>query len=160
MKQKVKELVKNWTWTPAKAGVVIGFAILAGYFFYNPMGLCVGCAIGNTLSWMEHSTTSNAILFPGIPTSFQTPIIGLFLGALIGAIRAKEFRIRGAKPKFFVISFLGGILISFGNFVAGGCPIRHGIVGIGGLAIESWIAFPAMIVGILIGVLILKRVAK
>ena len=159
MKQKLRDFIKNWKWTPAKAGVVIGLGILGCYFFVDPMGMCVGCFIGQTLSWVEHSLTTNAVLFPGIPTVLQTTVIGMFAGALIGAVRAKEFHIRGGKPRFLLTSFLGGILISFGNFVAGGCPVRHGIVGLAGLAIESWIAFPAMIIGILLGVQLLRGLA-
>jgi uncharacterized membrane protein YedE/YeeE len=124
------------------------------------MGMCVGCFIGDSLAWVEHALSPNShLLFPGIPIILQTTVIGMFAGAFIGAVRAKEFRIRGGKTKFLATSFLAGILISFGNFVAGGCPVRHGIVGVAGLAIESWIAFPAMIIGILLGVQILRRLA-
>lgn len=160
MIQKVKDFVKNWKWTPAKAGVVIGLGILGCYFFVDPMGMCVGCFIGQTLAFVEHKLSpGNSFLFPGIPMVLQTTIIGMFAGALIGAIRAKEFHIRMGKPRFLATSFLAGILISFGNFVAGGCTMRHGIVGIAGLAIESWIAFPMMIIGILLGVQILRKLA-
>ena len=157
MLQKVKDYFNNWKWTPAKAGVVIGLAILISYFYYSPLGMCVGCYIGQTLSWIDHKFSPTGILFPGIPAAFQTPIIGMFIGALLGSISSREFRIKRPKAKMLIAAILGGVLIGFGVFVAGGCSFRHGIVGLAGLAIESWVAVPAMIIGILVGTKLLIR---
>lgn len=31
-----------YEWTPARAGVLIGAAVLLSYYVYDPMGMCVG----------------------------------------------------------------------------------------------------------------------
>ena len=81
----------------------------------------------------------------------------MFIGALLAAWKAKEFRFKKPNPKYLAFAVVGGIFIGFGNFLGAGCPIRHGIVGFAGLAIESWIAFPAMILGVVIGTKILMK---
>ena len=88
---------------------------------------------------------------------FATPVIGMFIGAFIAAWKSKELRIKKANPKYLVYAVAGGIMIGFGNFLGAGCPIRHGIVGFAGLAIESWIAFPAMVIGVIIGTKLLIK---
>ncbi len=142
--------------SPVKGGIIIGAAVLINYLFFDPLGMCVGCYLGNTLSWVEHSITEHALLLPRIPPVVQMPIIGMFLGAFLAAWLAKEFWIRKVKLGPVLISFLAGILIGFGNFLASGCPTRHIIVGVPAFALDSWAAAFGIIVGIFIGVQILK----
>lgn len=54
-------------------------------------------------------------------------------------------------------SALAGVLIGFGAFVAGGCPVRHMFVGLPGLAMEGIVASIGIIGGIYIGTQLLKR---
>lgn len=154
LNQKLK-----WEWTPAKAGVVIGAAVLISYFYYEPMGMCVGCFMGHTLSWIEHKLLANPIFLPGVPTAFRTPVIGMFVGAFVAALISREFWIRKVKLRTAIISFSAGILIGFGNFLAGGCPVRHIIVGSMGLVLESMVAAIGIVVGIYLGAQLLKRSA-
>ncbi len=149
----------KWTWTPLNAGIVIGIAVLVSYFYYDAMGMCVGCFMGHTLSWIEHSLIDNVIFFPRVPAVFQTPVLGMFIGAFMAAILSREFWIRKVKGRTALISFFAGILIGFGNFLSGGCPVRHMIVGSMGLAMESLIAFVGVVIGIYVGTEILKRSA-
>ena len=81
----------------------------------------------------------------------------MLIGALLAAWKSKEFHWKKPNPKYLAFAVVGGMLIGFGNFLGAGCPIRHGIVGFAGLAIESWIAFPAMIIGVVIGTKILIK---
>ena len=146
-------------WTPAFAGVLIGLAVLVSYLFYDPNGMCVGCSIGNNLSWIEYQLTKKSFFFPGIPTLFRTHIIGMFIGAFVAAVISKEFWIKRVKPKPVLISLLAGALIGFGNFLASGCPVRHIIVGIPGMVGEAWLATGGIVLGIYLGILILRRIA-
>lgn len=146
-------------WTPARAGVVIGIAVLISYFYYDPMGMCVGCFMGHTLSWVEHNFLENVIFFPRVPAVFQTPVLGMFIGAFVAAILSREFWIRKVKGRTALVSFFSGILIGFGNFLAGGCPVRHMIVGSMGLVLESLVTFIGVVLGIYAGTQVLKRSA-
>jgi len=150
----------TWEWTPLRAGIIIGIAVLISYFYYDAMGMCVGCFMGHTLSWIEHSLIENAFLFPRVPAAFQTPVLGMFIGAFVAAILSKEFWIRKLKLRTAIISFFSGILIGYGNFLSGGCPVRHMIVGSMGLAMESLIAFVGIMIGIYFGTEVLKRIAQ
>jgi uncharacterized membrane protein YedE/YeeE len=157
--RKVKESWEKflaYDWTPAKAGVVIGFAVLLSYFFYDSLGMCVGCFIGDTLSYIEHKLFTSAIFFRAIPTNFRTPIIGMFLGSFLAAYLSKEFWIRKVKLSTVLMSFLAGILIGFGNFLASGCPVRHMIVGFPALLLDSWVAVIGIILGIYLGAQFLR----
>jgi len=157
MVSSIKKL--KWQWTPLRAGVVIGITVLISYFYYDAMGMCVGCFMGHTLSWIEHSLIENVIFFPRVPAVFQTPVLGMFIGAFVAAILSREFWIRKIKWRTAILSFFSGILIGFGNFLSGGCPVRHMIVGSMGLAMESLIAFVGIVIGIYAGTEVLKRSA-
>lgn len=146
----------SYEWTPAKAGVLIGLSVLLSYFFYDSMGMCVGCFIGDTLSFIEHKLISPAVFFRAIPTNFRTPIIGMFFGSFLAAYLSKEFWIRKVKFSTVLMSFLAGILIGFGNFLASGCPVRHMVVGFPTFLIDSWVAVFGIILGIFLGTKFLK----
>lgn len=42
MIQKIRGFFRNWKWTPARAGFIIGVCILLGYFYYSLTGFCAG----------------------------------------------------------------------------------------------------------------------
>lgn len=163
MLTKLRKLWKKfieYEWTPAKAGVLIGFSVLISYFFYDSLGMCVGCFIGDTLSYIEHKILSKGFLFRAIPTTFRTPIIGMFVGSFLAAYLSKEFWIRKIKLRNVVISFFAGILIGFGNFLSSGCPMRHMIIGTPALLLDSWVATIGIIIGIYIGTQFIKWWSK
>lgn len=144
-------------WTPAKAGIVIGFTVLISYYFYEPMGMCVGCFIGNNIAWVENAIYKTQVVLPGIPTALRMPIIGMFIGALIAALLSGEFWIRKMRSRVVAVSFFAGGLVGFGNFLASGCPVRHMIVGTPGLALESIVTAVSIVLGIYIGAQIIKH---
>lgn len=67
-------------------------------------------------------------------------IIGAVLGARLVAVAERESR---AWVKYhwrmLLLSFIGGILFSFGTRIAGGCTTHHFIGGIPSMSIASWV---------------------
>ena len=105
---------------------------------------------------MEHTFSSKVILFPRIPTTFRTPIIGMFIGAFLAAFLNKEFWPRKVKLKPALLSFFAGILVGFGTFLASGCTTRHLIIGIPALLADSWLSAVGIVGGIWIGTQFIK----
>lgn len=67
-------------------------------------------------------------------------IIGAVLGARLVAVAERESRswVR-YHSRMLIISFIGGILFSFGTRIAGGCTTHHFIGGLPAMSIASWV---------------------
>jgi hypothetical protein len=128
-------------------GVVMALAAVAAgsVFGVRPphaYGVCMACHGRDVLAW-----TMNAVLgthLPVAPASVVYPVlttVGVFAGALLGAVANGEFRWR--CPDQPVKLFVYGALVMNGALLAGGCAIRLvlraaaseplGLVGVGGL---------------------------
>ena len=79
-------------------------------------------------------------------------LVGTFLGALISAIVAKQFKLEWVpsvwRERFgprvlprMIGAFIGGAIAMFGARLAGGCTSGHGISGSLQLAVSSWVFF-------------------
>lgn len=93
---------------------------------------------------------------------------GIFLGALIGSLTDKSFRLEAVPPIWMerfgpsvglqaVAAVLGGVVAMFGARLADGCPSGHGLSGMMQLSVSSFVAL-ALFFGI--GVLIASLVYR
>lgn len=74
-------------------------------------------------------------------------LIGLLMGAFLGAFLYGESTLRIPPPKRTLQALGGGTLMGFGAQVAGGCNIGHGFTGLSALALSSITATASIILG-------------
>ena len=80
--------------------------------------------------------------------------IGLFLGALLAALLANEFRIRRTVSILgYLEATLGGVLMAVGVVFASGCNWGGFFSAITALSLHGYLMFPGLLIGGLIGAL-------
>lgn len=96
-------------------------------------------------------------------------LVGLPLGAFVGAIVSREFRLEfvpqvwserfgGSVLLRFVAAFVGGAIIMYGARLAGGCTSGHGISGGLQLALSSWLFLVVMFAsGLVVSALMFRK---
>ncbi|MEQ1710346.1 MAG: YeeE/YedE thiosulfate transporter family protein [Hyphomicrobium sp.] len=96
---------------------------------------------GNSLNGV---TTSDGAFVPGV----GWPIVGMMIGGWLVARAEKESRTWVYYPTHvLVISFLGGIVFSYGTRLAGGCTLNHLLGGLPLLNIHSMVTVAFMAIG-------------
>jgi len=104
------------------------------FTFINPLG--------QTLGYVA-SGFKNPLLTFGVMSVF-----GVIAGSLLWSVVTRSFRIEWfASIKDFVNHFIGAILMGFGGVLAMGCTIGQAVTGVSTLAIGSFIAFGAIVLG-------------
>ncbi len=81
---------------------------------------------------------------PWIPIT----LFSLILGAFIAAKRSGTLWVRGETPRRYLELAAGGFLIGVGAAIAGGCNLRHGLIGVPLLSLGSITAVLAMGTGV------------
>jgi len=75
-------------------------------------------------------------------------IPGVFLGAFLASILAREFKFQGfTNESFMRRSMFGAALMGFGGMLAGGCAIGNGVTGTSIFTSTSWLALFCMWIG-------------
>ena len=148
-------------WLVLLTGFIIGVAALVLQKLGNPgnMGFCIACferdiagALG--LHTAGAAVTEEGTIGVGNLAYFRPEIIGILLGSMIMAICTKEFKGRGGSSP--VLRFLLGAGVMIGALVFLGCPLRM-VIRIGGGDPNALVGLVGFIVGILIGVVFLKK---
>ena len=148
-------------WLVLLTGFIIGVAALVLQKLGNPgnMGFCIACferdiagALG--LHTAGAAVTEEGTIGVGNLAYFRPEIIGILLGSMIMAICTKEFKGRGGSSP--VLRFLLGAGVMIGALVFLGCPLRM-VIRIGGGDPIALVGLVGFIVGILIGVVFLKK---
>ncbi len=131
------------------SGVVIGAAAVLLSFMGNPgnMGFCIACFLRDIAGAMGFHSA-------GVVQYFRPEIVGLILGALIMAVFAKEFKAKGGSAP--LTRFILGAFVMIGALMFLGCPLRM-VIRLGGGDLNALIALLGFIVGILVGVVCLKK---
>jgi len=135
----------------AVGGVLIGFSQLAGLFLTgNTLGVSTAYEqVGDLFWWAKErivdgkdvprpSIKSTAFVFGSVAGSFgiwKLLIEGLPLASGV------EVKIGG------LIAVFGGVLLTFGARIAGGCTSGHGISGMSQMSISSFVSVAAMFGG-------------
>lgn len=104
------------------------------FTFINPMGQTLGYAAAGFKS---------TLLTFGVMALF-----GVIAGSLLWSLISRSFRIEWfVNFKDFITHVIGAILMGFGGVLAMGCTIGQGITGTSTLAIGSFLALGAIILG-------------
>ncbi len=103
------------------------------FTFIAPMGDTLNYLLKQNFSLVSFGTMS---------------LVGVIVGSLIYAIFSKRFHLEWfASVGDFVNHVVGGVLMGVGGVLAMGCSIGQGVTGVSTLAIGSFLALGAMIVG-------------
>ena len=160
-------------WSPYIAGAGLGLTLLATF-------VIVGWGLGASSAFSLLTGVGLEKLSPGYAhkltyfsqyLNVEAPllnwvlfeIIGLFLGALAGALLAGNFKLRFDKPAHmsnvarFLTAFGGGIIIGFSSRLARGCTSGVALSGGAQLALAGWVFVIAMFVSGFVGAALLRR---
>ena len=142
MKTKVNPLI-------IITGLVIGIAAVFLALQGNPknMGFCIACFIRDIAGTTKLHTADQV-------QYFRPEILGIVLGALIMALVSGEWRAKaGSSP---VLRFVLGAMVMIGALIFLGCPLRM-VIRMGGGDLNAYVGLLGFVVGILIGVVFLKK---
>ena len=141
--------LRKSTWLIVLAGVVVGVAAVVLTMLGNPanMGFCIAC--------FERDIAGALGLHSAAKVQYLRPeIIGLVLGAFLMSVATKEFRAKaGSSP---ATRFALGALVMIGALVFLGCPLRM-VIRLGGGDVNAVVGLAGFVIGILIGIVFLKR---
>jgi hypothetical protein len=140
----------KWPWplTGAAVGVLIALGWWTSSFGGTPTGITFAL------------NTSHAFTYPlvGYPTRVNWSMVlllGVPVGAFVGAWRSGEFRWKLPPGWSLVKLFAAGLLMGIGAILAEGCNITQGLTNSATLAVGSLTAFVAMGVGAWVAVRVL-----
>ena len=130
-------------------GLAVGVAAVLLTAFGNPanMGFCIACFLRDI---------SGALKFhqAAVVQYIRPEIIGLVLGSAIIALVKKEFRPKGGSSP--MTRFVVAVFVMIGALVFLGCPLRM-VIRIGGGDLNAVVGLVGFVLGILIGIVFLKR---
>jgi len=132
----------KWPWP--LTGTVVGILIALGWwtssFGDTPIGITFAINTGHVLTYP-------LVGYPTRVTWSMVLLVGVPLGAFVGAWHRGEFRWK-LPPGWSVVKiFGGGLLMGIGAILADGCNITQGLTNSATLAIGSLTAFVAMGIG-------------
>ena len=142
-------MTKKIPWLVILTGVVTGLAALVLTKAGNPgnMGFCIACFLRDISGGVGLHTAAKV-------QYIRPEIIGLVLGACIMALVRGEFTGRaGSTP---ALRFVIGAFVMVGALAFLGCPLRM-VLRLGGGDLTAIAGLLGFIVGILVGVLFLKK---
>lgn len=146
-------------WPPLAAGIGLGL-VLMGMFLFTGHGLGASGFFTRTAAWLADLAdplwaTANgylkAYLGKGHPLNawISWEIAGVALGALVGSVAARRFRLKIERgPRIGIATRLslalgGGILTGFGAPLARGCTSGLGLSGGAVLAVGAFVFLAA-----------------
>ncbi len=130
-------------------GLVIGVAAVVLTKFGNPknMGFCIACFIRDIAGTTKLHTA-------GVVQYLRPEIVGIVLGAFVASIVSGEWRAKaGSSP---ALRFILGFMVMIGALIFLGCPLRM-VIRMGGGDLNAFVGLAGFVVGILIGVVFLKK---
>ena len=138
-------------------GVLVGAAAVALTAWGNPanMGFCIACFlrdIAGALNLQRAGFTAET--GTGIVQYARPEIMGLVLGSTLIAFWKKEFRPKGGSSP--MARFVIAVFVMIGALVFLGCPLRM-VIRIGGGDLNALVGLVGFVLGILVGIVFLKR---
>ncbi len=146
------------------AGIGIGLCVLAGWALtglaydefarapVNPISLSYVRPSGDTLEYLERFTAG---MVPGFGVA---TVLGALAGALLAALLSGRFCLTGfADSADTYRSLIGGALMGSGGVIALGCTIGQAVTGVSTLALGSFLAFGAIVLGGIAGLKFLEH---
>ncbi len=144
----------------AAAGVIIAATAVAAqvmFSFSHPeaYGVCLVCHGRDMLAQLYQSLFGKAMdMSVSARSGPVLTVIGILLGAFIGAVSSGEFRWQWVEGK--LTSFLRGAAVALCALIISGCPMRLMIRSAYG-DIKALLGVIALMLGCVAGTLILKR---
>ena len=138
-------------------GLAVGAAAVLLTFLGNPanMGFCIACFLRDIAGALNFQRAGfDAEVGTGIVQYIRPEVIGLVLGSTAIAMAKKEFRPKGGSSP--MIRFILAVFVMIGALVFLGCPLRM-VIRIGGGDLNAVVGLVGFAIGILIGILFLKR---
>jgi uncharacterized membrane protein YedE/YeeE len=153
---------RNNFWSPYVSGIGLGFTLLAAFYVMGKgLGASSAFSIASAVAAQKASpdyagglTYFSRYLSGGSPLKdwIVFEIIGLFIGAVTGALLSRSFKLKFDKPlhatggaRFFT-ALSGGILLGFAARLARGCTSGVALTGGAQLAIAGWVFVISMFV--------------
>ncbi len=132
----------KWPWpaTGAAVGVLITLGWWTSTFGGPPTGITFAVNTG-------HALTYPLVGYPNRATWSMVLLVGVPIGAFLGAWPASEFRWKLPPGWSLVQLFAGGLLMGASAILAEGCNITQGLTNSATLAVGSLVAFAAMWLG-------------
>lgn len=130
-------------------GLIIGIAAILLTKYGNPknMGFCVACFIRDIAGTTKLHTAP-------VVQYLRPEIVGIVLGSSIMAFASGEWRAKGGSSP--ALRFILGFMVMVGALIFLGCPLRM-VIRMGGGDLNAFVGLAGFVVGILIGVLFLKK---
>lgn len=147
------------------SGVLVGLAAAAGWALTGlsidemaasaaPQSLTFVRPSGDTLEWIQRFTAQR------VPGFGVASVFGVLIGAFLGAITSGRFRLSTFVDTSDTLrSMFGAVFMGVGGVVALGCTLGQAITGVSTLALGSFIAFAAIVVGGIAGIKTIERMA-
>lgn len=138
-------------------GLAVGAAAVLLTFLGNPanMGFCIACFLRDIAGALNFQRAGfDAEVGTGIVQYIRPEVIGLVLGSTAIAMAKKEFRPKGGSSP--MIRFILAVFVMIGALVFLGCPLRM-VIRIGGGDLNAVVGLVGFAIGIIIGILVLKR---
>lgn len=155
----VKLRISNVQISGVQAGIVMAvLAVLAsaiiGTRAEEAYGVCMACHGRDLLNWLlNHQLDSNLPVSPAFIVFPALTTVGVFAGALVGAITSGEFRWqRSGSP---LKSFLLGMLVMNFALIAGGCATRLLLRAATGETL-GLAGYGAMVLGVILATYLLR----
>jgi uncharacterized protein len=152
-------------WSPYLVGAGIGLLVLMTlYFSKKPVGASSAYAtvaglIGKAVAPRHTAQLKYYAKNPPRVDWELLFVVGTVVGALLAALHGSELTQRWLPPMWTerfgedsgwlrgILALAGGILMSFGARMAGGCTSGHGISGTAQLNVASWVAVTCFFIG-------------
>lgn len=132
-------------------GSGVGFAAALAWFLTYQLSLMTFEPTGvESLSFSGPSADMLMfVLLPDGGVDFDIGLVpGVFLGAFLAALAARELAWQGWEGARAMQRYLtGALLMGFGAMLAGGCSIGAGVSGASTLALTAWVALASMWLG-------------
>ena len=146
------------------SGIGIGLCVVAGWALTglafdemadrpaNPTSLTVVRPTADALEWLQRFT---AVRMPGFGVA---TVIGVIFGSFIAAVLTRRFKFSTFSGVSDTRrSLFGAALMGLGGVMALGCTVGQAITGVSTLALGSFLTFPAIVAG---GILGMKRLEQ
>ena len=145
---KKESFIKRY-WLVVLCGLVIGAAAVVLTALGNPknMGFCIACFLRD-IAGATHLHSAGVVQY------FRPEIVGIVVGAMLMTLVGKEFKPKGGSSP--ILRFTLGAAVMVGALVFLGCPLRM-VIRIGGGDLNAIVGLVGFILGILIGILFLKK---
>jgi uncharacterized protein len=138
-----------WLWLGA---VATGLCVAAAWGFsqwvaresFDPVQVQGLTFSGPSAEWLMRFLQS-----PSGPIGFDFGLMpGVFLGAFIGAMTGRDWKLEGFHGGYSMSRYIAGaVLMGFGSMLAGGCAVGAGMTGGAIFALTAWITLAGMWIG-------------